>query len=227
MDSEIATLEAKLAAILNHLPQPEYNVNSVEELQVDIFNKISSGYQISQETAPILNYLLEMNRLGFITFESQPAESKPLCSDIIWKKRAYVNGLFPRQSVSYLASRLITANPNIIISETLLNRPPKKDQLQLYNFKDTDSKKTEGIEHGDRENSIYGLYPMAESHENGTIGYIDGYSGNITEPVIREDYMEDFNQNLIRDIYTKQMSLIQIWSRNITDNIFPLILSVL
>lgn len=219
MENEITALEVRLHAILNPSEQPESNVdlvNSVEELQADIIQKISSGYQIDKETAPILNHLIEINRWGFITFESQPAMSEPLYGNSIWIKRAYVNGLYPRELVPYLASRLITTNPNIIISETLLHQTPQKDQLQLYNFRDTD-----------RETSVYGLYPMAESHENGKIKYFDGYSGNITTPAIREDYMEDFNQNLMRDIYNKQMSLIQIWSRNINDNIFPLILSVL
>ena len=186
------------------------SINSLGDLETDIISKISSGYHIEPETKPILKDLLAINDRGFITFESQPTGTSHY-GNRIWKQRAFLNGFYPRRLVPYLAGQLIQSDPDIIISETLLN-PDKRDTLQLYNFRKSD-----------RQNNVYGLYPMAESIENECVKYVDGYSGNITKPAIREDYMEDFNDQLMQDIYDKGMSLIQIWSRNIETNIFPLI----
>lgn len=69
---------------------------------------------------------------------------------------------------------------------------------------------------------------MAMSYDSkGKIKYYSGYSGNITTPAIREDYMENFSDELLEDIYDNGISLIQIWSRNIKDNIFPTVLTAL
>lgn len=193
-----------------------HNINSLVELKNGVISRLTPKY-LNDESLSIIDELRKINNNGLITFESQPSETVMLSRNIKWKKRAYLNGIYPKNLVQSLAEILVESDRNYIIGETVLNHDGK-DTLQLYNYdKDDDLVKKS---HVYRE---FGLYPMALSInlddplEN---RYVEGYSGNIRRPFGRYEYFEDFNDILLNQIIDK-MNLIQIWNRDIDYNIFP------
>lgn len=184
------------------------------ELNEFIIDKLTS-HNVEEESESILPELITINQLNFTTFESQPTELSRISRDMLWRKRAYLNGIYYRELLPCLVEQLLSLDPDIIVSETLLN-PNGVDTLQLYNIRDEDY-----------DNAVWGLYPMAESYTKNHTEYHQGYSGNISKPAYREDYMDDFNDDLLEDIYNNKFSLVQIWSRNIKTNIFPIIIEAL
>ena len=188
--------------------------SNVSALRQQTILDISTGKRIEDETTPIiLDQLLEMNYLGFITMESQPANTYYI-GDSIFKNRSYVNGFYPHHLMDHFVDQLFYLNSNIIVSETILD-PHGYDKVIVYNFTKDD------------EQIVFGKYGMSMSIRNNNIRYITGYSGNVHTPAIRDDYMEDFNHSLLNDMYHKRISLIQIWSKNIDDDIFPIIVEAL
>lgn len=164
-----------------------------------------------------------INSLGLIPFESQLVEISKIYTDgYIYRYRSYLNGLFPRKFVAKLATQLYKINDKIVVSETVLHPDHKdydpKDHLNLYNYN------RDGIPLKD------GLYPMSlvTSLNHSTQWYSDR-SGNVKYPMTREyitDYFFYFSPELTNEIVGTH-SLIQIWSTNISDNIFPTIVSAL
>jgi len=192
------------------------SANNLKELTRDNINEILSGKRIEKETTDIIiKYLIAMNKEGFITFESQPiSHTVHKNPNRIWINRAYINGFYPSDKIAFLIRDLKKINKDIVISETYL-RQNGNDELLLWNFTKND-------------NLGGKYYPMSLSlQENSTFKYETGYSGNISTPAIRDDYMENFNDNLLYDIYINGISLIQIWSKNINDDIFPIVLECL
>jgi len=190
--------------------------NNLKELIRDNINEILSGKRIEKETTDIIiKYLIAMNKEGFITFESQPiSHTVHKNPNRIWINRAYINGFYPSDKIAYLIRDLKETSKDIVISETYLHRNGN-DELLLWNFNKNDYLKGK-------------YYPMSLSlEEDSTFKYHEGYSGNISSPAIREDYMENFNDDLLSDIYENGISLIQIWSKNINDDIFPIVLECL
>lgn len=193
--------------------------STVEELKTYILNRL-----IDDETIPILSNLIKINKAGLITFESQPSECKSLEDLQNFKvyTRAYLNGLFPRNLVISLATELIKLNDKITISETVLHDNIKNDHLNLINFIQDDIP------------LVYGLYPMIciisdQNVQTNKIEWLSGYSGNVTYPMCREyiiDHFFEVPHKLTLDIIN-EYSLIQIWSRNMDDDIFPTILQAL
>ena len=196
-----------------------HNPITVKEFATYIMNSLTNMNLIEEETLPILSELIEINSLGLITFESQPVNlMSAIFSDTsFWVQRAYLNGMCEKHKVGKLATKLFEINPNIVLGETVLNVDPKKDRLQLFNFKE------DGIP------LKSGLYPMACCVENTNINWHDGYSGNVKHCMSREyidDHFFEFPSELIHEI-VPNYSLVQIWSQNINDNIFPTIVRAL
>lgn len=197
--------------------------STVEGLKTYILNRLIDK-KIDDETIPILSNLININKAGLITFESQPSECKS-SEDLQNFKvytRAYLNGLFPRNLVILLATELIKLNDKITISETVLHDNIKNDHLNLINFIQDDIP------------LVYGLYPMIciisdQNVQTNKIKWLSGYSGNVTYPMCREyitDHFFEVPPKLTLDIIN-EYSLIQIWSRNMDDDIFPTILQAL
>lgn len=189
--------------------------NTICELRNYILRRLKDK-QVDSESLPILDDLIKINEWGLITFESQPSTRGKVkfFDGSFWSQRAYLNGLLPRNLVARLATMLHTLNDNIIVSETVLSTDPSKDYLNLFNF----SK--------DNVPLIHGLYPMATCTKiDQTIEWHDGYSGNVTGPMCRE-YIDDHffvvPPELQHEIVNSH-SLVQIWSKNMSDNIFPTI----
>lgn len=214
-EEENFTFDDALELLCNSLQQTS---KSIESLRSYVLKKLQNA-EVDRESIHILHYLIDINRLGLITFDSQPADSMLVFSDgTFWNKRAYLNGLFPRQSVAKLATLLFSLNNKIVVSETVLQNDPAKDYLNIFNFT------------RDSVPLIQGLYPMSKwTNPDTTVQWHEGYSGNINHPMSRKyivDHSFILSRELIREI-PGNYSLIQIWSQNISDNIFPTISAAL
>ncbi len=186
---------------------------------IECIRKLRSyiAYNLAAENVPkdmlvVLPELMNMNNLGFITFDAQP-----YINDFHLVKRSYVNGLYPRKFVGKLATQLFAINNKIIISETVFRPKPDDDYINLYNY------------HNTRISLIDGLYPMAYRISNSTKQWLVSVSGNIIYPMNRDYIMEYFpNESTdIIDTLVDEYSLVQIWSSNISDQIFFPIIGVL
>lgn len=219
------SLETAMNILMKAFPEEDVNIvtetnieeipKTIEELRSYILKRLYNR-QVEDESIPILHLLIQINQLGLITFESQPSDaiSQVFSDGSFWSKRAYLNGLFPRKLVAKLATALHGLNSRIVVSETVLNEDPSKDHLNLFNFTK------------DNVPLIHGLYPMARCcNGNEILNWYSGYSGNISFPMLREYIHDHFFQVPLE--LTQQIvgnySLIQIWSQNINDNIFPTI----
>src|SRR5258708_24416544 len=112
----------------------EIRANNLQELRDGVINAITGGYiinKLEKESDIILNELLEINRLGLITTESQPRTRKRY-SDSFFMQRAYLIGYFPHELMSLFVNKLTEINPNIIVAETIL--APHGDGFNLWNF---------------------------------------------------------------------------------------------
>ena len=136
-------------------------VETVSDLSQYILNSLISKDKIEDESLPILEQLIDINKLGLITFESQPHDVSRY-TNRMWIKRSYLNGMFPKELVQNLAQKLVNINPNIVVNENVLMLNPKDDYLQLYNFKD------------DQTPLVNDLYPMALNIENEILEWISG-----------------------------------------------------
>ncbi|CAH6419807.1 Hypothetical protein HVR_LOCUS888 [uncultured virus] len=186
------------------------NKMSLTELNKSIINDLTAGTRLHDETQLIINDLIEINKLGLITYESQPHTIE---RKVIY--RSYLNGIYPKILVPYLATLLINADPEIIISETILTDNRDNDKLQLYNIRDEDYNML-----------VYDLYPMSYYYTEDKIWIpLSGYSGNMRYPS-RDWYFKDYDDDLMKEIINN-MSLIRIWSRNLKSDIFTIIINAL
>lgn len=214
---------------------------SLKSFQEQNIEKIKSGDMIDRETIPIVGYLLKMNINGFITVESQPykVEISHNKSKII--SRAYVNGFYPSFAVNNLVAELINLDPSIIVCETIyLNKNGNKNgndlisrksylkRLQLYNVTEEDLIfAKESIEKDDFSTDTNIYYPMSEHIVDEKSFFLSGYSGNLTLPNV--DYINDDGgygaDKKHSDQVVKNMSLIEIFSKNINNALFPTIVA--
>lgn len=190
---------------------------TIPEFRQYILNRLTPNI-LEDESLFIISDLITINKLGLITFESQPVKTfPPNLDNTTWSQRAFLNGLYPKRLVQILVNNLVALDPYIVVSETYLN--PQLDQLKLYNYTDF------------HVPLVDGLYPMAVITDirGNIVSWHEGYSGNVTKKQSREylsDYFFEIPDNLLHDIM-KDYSLIQIWSQNFSTNIFPLIISAL
>ena len=188
------------------------NIKSINELQSFILKRLKDLKGIDPESLLIMNDLIQMNQLGFITFESQPYSE-----DYRYVQRPYVNGLYSKKLVPLLAEKLYELNPSVMISENILGDSVLQDKLRLWYVNDEDYKIL-----------IAGnLYPMSKAKiEN---RYMDGYSGNLIKPnrEYLEDYFVEVNLDNALSEITDKMSLIQIWDRDFKHGLHNQIVKVL
>lgn len=158
------------------------------------------------------NELSKINKLGLIALEMQHPDDlyEIYINGSILSKRAYINGLYLRCNVAKLVKKLYRLNPNIVVSETVLNTNESKDHINLFNYTETEVP------------LINGLFPMNNlSYGNKIIEWYTGGSGNVSYPVSRkyiENHLIQKSNELINEIISSY-SLIQIWSCKMNDDI--------
>jgi len=184
------------------------NINNVNELKRYILNYIGEG-KLNEESIPILDYLMEINKTSFISFDSQPYNN--IINDgVEYIQRAYINGIYPKSKIKGLVKRLPMG---IVLSETRLNK--EGDVLYIYGKKDKDTPLVNKLEvNCDDEPE---LYPMFKNGDK----WIKGYAGNVINPQAR-DLLENFNKELNNEI-EKEYSLVQIWPENINNELFQIL----
>jgi hypothetical protein len=132
-----------------------------------------------------------------------------------WIQRAFLIGYFPGELMSLFVNKLVEINPNILVAETVLS--PKGDELRLWNFQPSDDLI-----------AINGKYPLSmQVYNNGEIRYHAGFTASIKRPALRDDYMENYSDSLVEELYANHYSLVEIYSRNINDELFQNIIRTL
>lgn len=192
-------------------------VSDLQDLKSRVIEMILND-ELDDESNIILKELLEINQLGLITTESQPHLTKKF-GNYNWIQRAFLNGFFPHQLMDIFINKLIDINPNILVAETILNPKGKKyDKLVLWNFQDYDYDIIV-------DNNYYPLH--MQLFNNGKIVYHSGFTGNVVRPALRDDYMENYSDLLLEQLYDNNYSLIEIYSRDINDELFKDIIKAL
>jgi len=191
----------------------EISANNLVELKRKVIAAISNN-RLEEESDIILDELILINQLGLITTESQPHTVKDI-GLYLWTQRAFLVGFFPNKLMFNFVNKLTKINPDILVSETILN--PDGDELVLWNF-----------EQMDYDFAVKGRYPLhMKTSYNGNIENLEGFTANIKRPSLRDDYMENYSDFLLEQLYSNHYSLIEIYSRNINDNLFDDIIEVL
>lgn len=182
-------------------------VLTVEKLGKYIFDRLTVD-KLDKESTPIVDALRDINKMGFISFESQLAKTTSH-----WKNRAYINGIYPKR----LLPKFLQLLPKgIVVSETQFDSK-SGDKLFLHGRTDFTTP------------LVWDLYPMSLNGRNNKSIWVEGYSGNVVHPSSREyinDHFFPFNNKLVSEIECNY-SLLQIWSENIDDPLFPTLLGAL
>lgn len=84
--------------------------------------KISSPYhgdKLDEETLPLVKDFVQVNKLGLLTYDSQPGGSftrydRRLKTFVNWEQKFYVNGLFPKRSLKKLVD-FIATRPDLMM----------------------------------------------------------------------------------------------------------------
>ena len=185
------------------------DINTVKELKRYIMDYIRGG-KLNEESIPILNYLIDINKTSFISFDSQPYKNT-INDGVEYIQRAYINGIYPKRKIGKLVKRLPVG---IVLSETRLNK--EKDELYLYGNKDKETPLVNKLEVCFQKDKPE-LYPMFKNGDK----WIRGYAGNVINPQSR-DLLENFNKELNNEI-EKEYSLVQIWPENINNSLFKIL----
>jgi len=198
----------------------------MESLKQQILDFIQEGY-LDRESDPIIEYLIDINKTSFVSFESQP-HSIIRCNNDVFMQRAYINGIYPKDKISKLCQYL---PKGIVLSETRLDN--NGDVLYVYGRNDYETPLVSRLEvyHPEIPDVCYipELYPMFLNTVQNEVRWVRGYSGNVIKPQSRDyikDFLFDFSSELTNDII-RDYSLVQVWSENIEDLLFPILLNCL
>lgn len=193
------------------------DADNLNDLKIKILNAIQHD-GLDDESNIILDKLYKINQLGLITVESQPYHFRNVEDMYFLVKRAFLNGLYPHNLVNYFVQELLKINPNIMVVETILNpKGEKYDTLKLWN-----------ITSKDYDIVIDGSYPLGKQiFKNGIVKYFNGFTGNLEGPADRDDFMENYSDYLVQELYDNNYSHLEIFSRDIDDELFDDIIGAL
>lgn len=190
---------------------------SVQDLQNKTIEEIEKLYlqdnpsHLENESVLIRDLLYAANKLGFITFESQPYRVEGNHS-----LRFYMNGIYPMDKINTLLTKLTGKYPHAIIGVTLYTdvNDEAKDTIMVYNLQRRDREQI-------TQDCLYSMFYVRDEAK-----YVEGYSGQIIRPVSRNEYFEDAPKDVLKEILEKFV-FVQIWSRSFDDEIYQPIMDAL